>query len=124
MDIDSNKTDSLLAVIGWTHIDLNILKNKLDEANCISVASGNPTTIGWKRSGMGMFLYDIFDQNLNDSLVEEYNKGCTYIFYKDNVVLEYGGGAIGPQCFPGYVRKKTKKTPNNEHHNRPTSHNN
>ncbi|ASV30622.1 hypothetical protein [Maribacter cobaltidurans] len=106
LDIDSKKTDSLLNVIGLTKNDLITLETKLGKANCISVASGNPTRIGWQRSGMGKFFYDIFDQNLNDSLISQYNGGCTYIYYKDNVVLEYGGGAIGPQCFPGYERKK------------------
>lgn len=104
LDIYSKKTDSLLYVIGWTKNDLITLKRKLDKANCISVASGNPTRIGWQRSGMGKFFYDIFNQNLNDSLISQYNGGCIHIYYKDNIVLEYGGGAIGPQCFPGYER--------------------
>ena len=105
LDIDSKKTDSLLKIIKWTKKDLELLKNKLDKANCISVASGNPTSIGWQRSGMGKYFYDIFDQNLNDSLISDYNAGCTHIFYKENVVLEYGGGAIGPQCFQEYEPK-------------------
>lgn len=107
LDIDSKKTDSLLTVIGWTKNDLSVLEEKLNKANCISVASGNPTRIGWQRSGMGKFFYDIFNQNLTDSLINQYNGGCTYIYYKDNIVLEYGGGAIGSQCFPGYERKKS-----------------
>lgn len=106
MDIHSRKTDSLLTVIDWTKNDLKILKDKLDDANCISVSSGNPITIGWQRSGMGKFSYEIFNQNLTDSLLSQYNDGCMYIYYKDNVVLEYGGGAIGLQCFPEYQRKK------------------
>lgn len=104
LDIDAKKTDSLLSVIGWTKNDLNTLKEKLESANCISVASGNPTKIGWQRSGMGKFFYDIFNEKLTDSLIRQYNGGCTHIYYKDNIVLEYGGGAIGPQCFPGYER--------------------
>jgi hypothetical protein len=100
LDIDSKKTDSLLTVIGWTNNELEILKNKLDAANCISISNGSPTTVGWQRSGMGMYFYNIFDQNLSESLKYEYNGGCTHSFYKDNVVLEYGGGAIGSQCFP------------------------
>ncbi|MCX2741089.1 hypothetical protein [Pontibacter anaerobius] len=105
LDIDSQKADSLLNIIGWNKQDLKLLEDKLDNANCISVASGNPVRIGWQRSGMGKFFYNIFTQNLNDSLIAEYNGGCMYIFYKDNVVLEYGGGAIGPQCFPEFERK-------------------
>jgi hypothetical protein len=100
LELDSPKTDSLLTLIGWTKNDLKLLKDKLDKANCTSVASGNPITIGWQRSGMGKFSYNIFNENLTDTLISQYNGGCTHIFYKENVVLEYGGGAIGPQCFP------------------------
>jgi len=97
--INSPKTDSLLHKLGWTQETLSTLKSKLDNANCISVESGEPCTIGYQRSGMGMYHYKIFNQTLNDSLKKQYNDGCTYIYYKDNVVLEYGGGAIGRQCF-------------------------
>ncbi|WP_417888206.1 hypothetical protein [Zunongwangia sp.] len=109
LDIDSKKTDSLLTVINWTKNDLKNLKQKLDKANCISVSSGNPTTIGWQRSGMGKFSYGIFNKNTKDSLINQYNDGCTYIYYKDNVVLEYGGGAIGMQCFPEFYQNKDKE---------------
>uniref|UniRef100_UPI002631E88E hypothetical protein n=1 Tax=uncultured Tenacibaculum sp. TaxID=174713 RepID=UPI002631E88E len=84
LDIDSKKTDSLLTVINWTKNDLKNLKDKLDKANCISVSSGNPTTVGWQRSGMGKFSYGIFNQNTKDSLINQYNDGCTSIYYKDN----------------------------------------
>lgn len=57
---------------------------------------------------MGIFSYVIFDQNLSENKIEDYNDGCTYIFYKDNVVLEYSGGAIGMQCFPEFHREKDK----------------
>ncbi len=33
------------------------------------------------------------------------DNGCTYSFYKDNMVLEYGGGAIGPQCFEDFKHR-------------------
>ncbi len=100
----SSKTDSLLTELGWTQSTLDELENKLDDANCIYASSRYPTTIGWQRSGMGMFFYKIFEENLNDSLISQYNDSCMFIYYKDNIVLEYGGGAIGPQCFPGYQR--------------------
>jgi hypothetical protein len=49
---------------------------------------------------MGKYYYNIFDRPIPDSLKAEYNDSCTYILYNDKVVLEYGGGAVGPQCFP------------------------
>jgi hypothetical protein len=97
--VNSSKTDTLLRQLGWTRETLSTLKEKLDNVNCISVESGEPCTIGYQRSGMGMYLYKVFNQTLNDSLKNKYNDGCTYIYYKDNIVLEYGGGAIGSQCF-------------------------
>ncbi len=106
LDINSKKTDSLLYELNWTKAELKILKSKLDKANCVSAQSGNPVTIGWQRSGMGMFFYNLFEQNLSDSLISKHNDGCISIFYKDNVVLEYGGGAIGPQCFPSFYKNR------------------
>jgi hypothetical protein len=111
LEIESQSVDNLLSKLGWTRNELNTLKQKLDNANCISVESGectqnihlrkieSPMTIGYKRVGLGMYFYKIFSQVLSDSLKNKYNDGCTYIFYKDNIVLEYGGGLIGRQCF-------------------------
>ena len=100
LKISSKKVDTLFSKLGWTNQILLILKEKLDAANCISIKNGEPCNIGFQRSGMGKYYYNIFDQSLSDSLKSKYNDSCTYIFYKDKVVLEYGGGAIGPQCFP------------------------
>ena len=106
LKINSKKTDSILSVIGWKKNDLEILEKKLSNANCISIASGNPTTVGWQRSGMGKYYYNIYEENLSDSLINILKNNCSHIFYKENIVLEYGGGAIGSDCFPGYVREK------------------
>lgn len=107
LKIKSPKVDSLLTELKWTTKELKILKEKLDKVNCISISGANdPIVIGWQRSGMGKFSYVIFDDNLKENKIKDYNDGCTYIFYKENVVLEYGGGAIGMQCFPEFYRDK------------------
>jgi hypothetical protein len=100
LKISSKKVDTLLNKLGWTHQTLTSLKEKLDAANCISVKNGEPCNIGFQRSGMGKYYYNIFDKAIPDSLKSKYNDSCTYILFQDRVVLEYGGGAIGPQCFP------------------------
>ncbi|GAB3660062.1 hypothetical protein GCM10027594_30570 [Hymenobacter agri] len=102
---DSPKADTLLHTLGWTRQTLTTLQDRLDEAGCISITSGEPCVIGFQRSGMGKYSYDLFAHPLSDSLKAEYTDGCSYIFYRSNVVLEYGGGAIGPQCFPGEHRR-------------------
>lgn len=106
---DSPKADTLLQQLGWTRQTLTTLYDKLDGADCISITSGEPSNIGYKRSGMGKYSYDIFTRPISDSLRTQYSNSCTYIFYKPSVVLEYGGGAIGPQCFPGYQRNSAPR---------------
>lgn len=99
----SPKTKSLNLVkqkLGWSDATFQTIKSMLDKANCISVSNGDPTQIGFARSGMGKYSYQVFNKPLSDSLKKEYNDSCTYIFYSRNVVLEYGGGARGAQCFP------------------------
>lgn len=109
LKIESPKVDSILTQLNWTNKELKTLKEKLDKANCISIGSYEPVVIGWQRSGMGMFSYLVFEENLNEGKIEEYNDGCTNIFYKDNIVLEYIGGAIGQQCFSEFYEKKNIK---------------
>ncbi|QIL41164.1 hypothetical protein G7074_18960 [Pedobacter sp. HDW13] len=99
LSTNDKKTDSLLNVLGWTKQTLTTLKEKLDLANCISIETGEPFTIGYQRSGMGMYFYNLFDKPLTDSLKKVYNDGCAYILYNNKVALEFGGGAVGQQCF-------------------------
>jgi len=104
--INSLKTDTLLQRLSWSREIIATLKTKIDNAHCISIKNGEPCTIGFQRSGMGKYYYKIFNKVLNDSLINLYNDGCQYIYFKNNVVLEYGGGAIGSQCFEGYEQYK------------------
>lgn len=99
---DLNKADlnNILLKLDWTLEDFNLLKEQLSKAHCISVSNSGPIKIGWQRSGMGMYFYQFFDNNLSDSLILDYNSSCTQIFYKNNIGLLYGGGVFGPQCFP------------------------
>ena len=97
--INSGKADTLLQKLGWTVEDLKTLKDKLDKANCIGVTSGEPCKISFQRSGMGMYSFNVFDQPIPDNLIEQYNDSCTYILVNRKLALEYGGGAIGSQCF-------------------------
>jgi hypothetical protein len=80
-------------------LPLKTLKEKLDKANCIQIESGEPAKIGFQRSGMGMYSFNVFDNPIPDSLRNNYNDSCTYIMATDRLVLEYGGGAVGSQCF-------------------------
>lgn len=100
VELKSAKLDSLLRLTPLTRNHLQELKAYLDKANCISISNRDICEIGYARSGMGKYSYLVFDMPLTANEKKQYNNGCTYIFYKDNIVLEYGGGAVGTQCFP------------------------
>ncbi|MBO9675800.1 MAG: hypothetical protein J7577_20305 [Sphingobacteriaceae bacterium] len=102
--VNSKKADSLLAELRWTKQTLTQLKEKMDNANCVFVENGEPFTVGYQRSGMGMYLYNLFDKPLTDSLKNIYDDGCAHILYNEKVALEFSGGAVGQQCFDGYSK--------------------
>lgn len=99
LKVNSAKMDSLIEPMGWTRETLITLKDKLDKANCIHIESGEPTKIGFRRSGMGMYSFNVFDKPIPDDLIEIYSDSCTYVLVNKKLVLEYSGGAIGSQCF-------------------------
>jgi len=99
LETDTKRMDSIIKPLGWTKQTFHTLKSKLDAANCIGISSGEPAKIAFKRSGMGMYSFNVFDKPVNDSLKKTYNDGCAYILVNNRLALEYGGGAIGSQCF-------------------------
>jgi hypothetical protein len=97
---NSATVKSTIATIGWTQRTLETLKQKLDNANCISIESGEPCRIGFQRRYMGKYYYRIFDKPMSDSFVELYKKECAFSYYNRQVTFEWGGGAIGGNCYP------------------------
>lgn len=102
LDVNSVKANALFLKLNWTNETLRILKDKLEKANCISVSSGIPCKIGFHRSGMGMYFYNLFDKPITESLRIKYNNRCNYRIINDNVILEWAAGARGNQCFPDF----------------------
>jgi hypothetical protein len=100
LEYRSQKLAQMIKPLGWTNETLTNIKKLLSDANCVSIENGDITKIGFARSGMGKYFFNLFDNDLANEQIKKYNDGCTYIFYKKNIVLEYGGGAIGSQCFP------------------------
>lgn len=96
----SEELDSLLKIIDWDMMTFTGIKNLFQVANCISIQNGNQTEIGFSRSGLGKYSYLLFPEKLlTVPQIKEYNDGCEYIYYKENIVLKYDGGMAGPQCF-------------------------
>lgn len=95
----TERMDSLIRPLGWTRATLQQIKTHLDNAGCIKIESGEPGSIGFQRSGMGMYSFIVFDQPVPDSLKRRYNDSCACILVAERLALGYGGGAIGSQCF-------------------------
>ncbi len=101
LEYNSENLNNILKILNWDYDTLASIKGFLESANCISIENGKRiTNVGFARSGMGKYSYDIFEKKLDENIKTQYNDGCNYIYYKDHIVLEYGGGAIGSQCFP------------------------
>lgn len=98
--VPSQPLDELLEQTGWNFTVLDSLQAALQRANCMSVRSGKVTQIGFKFSGLGRYSYALLDSAPAANDIEQYNDKCTYIYYQDDVVLMYEGGAAGAQCFP------------------------
>ncbi|MEC5395302.1 hypothetical protein [Bergeyella sp. RCAD1439] len=100
LKIESNRTDSIIKTINWDNEILKTLKSKLDDANCIQIKNGEPTQVGFARSGMGMYFFNVYKNPINQIEFDGRNFDCQYRYVDRHLVLEYVGGAIGPQCFP------------------------
>lgn len=96
---DSKILIEQIKAIGWNENTLIEIKDLLDIANCTSIENGEIINVGFARSGMGKYSYKFFKQNLTKAEKLKYNDGCYNIFYDRNIVLEYGSGAFGQECF-------------------------
>ena len=100
LSYSSDTLKKMLSILHWTIGTITSIKKWASDAHCISIENGAFTEIGFARSGMGKYSCLLFNNRLTPKQAKEYNDACTYIYYKDNIVLEYEGGAIGAQCFP------------------------
>lgn len=101
----TNSLDLVMKKLKWNEEVFLELKKYLDKANCISITANRHLghcTIGFQRSLMGLYSYVFFDNLSPLEIKKNYNDGCIYSYYRENIVLQYGGGAIGPQCFEDY----------------------
>ncbi len=80
--------------------------NKIDSISIASY-SHNRTTFGYKRDGLGKYSYVVYDTIPVENQNADYWM-CSSIFFRDNVVFEYGSGAIGSLCFPDKFMNKSE----------------
>lgn len=80
---------------------------------CISIEINNRHSdyvdIGFRRVDLGLYSYRIYNRPLKAEEKKEYIEDPMFIPYTDNVLLMYGGGAIGPQTFGEEIKKEFMK---------------
>lgn len=99
VNINGSSVDSVIKRLGWTTDTLYELKKRLKQANCIGIAGREPVNISFKRFGMGLYSFIVFDTPIPNSSKDRYNDSCMNIYINEKLVLQFGGGAIGKQCF-------------------------
>ncbi len=97
----SKKLSQILNYLNWTDDTLQEIEELLKDARCVGISNrlSDCITVDFSQSGLGMYSYLIFPEELSMSEIDQYNDGCTHIFYKDNIVLEFSSGATGQSCF-------------------------
>jgi len=91
--------DSLLNELNWSEIQIKELRNKLKDANTISIRGNDNIHLGWFRTGGAMYGIRVHPNKLNESEIGMNNDSCRALFYKDNISFTFGSGAFGPECF-------------------------
>jgi hypothetical protein len=88
------------ARLHWTDNTFRELAAHLVKAGCIGISNGEPATIAFHRSDFGLYSYQLFSRPIPGYWRRRYARACTFRPYLPLVVLGYGGGAIGGDCFP------------------------
>lgn len=101
----TNSLDKVKEELNWTNETFEMLYKKLKAVSCIGISNRSPIEIEYGFSGMGVYSYLVFDEDLTNKKQAEYSDGCTMKFYKDNIVLVYGSGAVGSLCTPEFENK-------------------
>lgn len=88
LKLNSDKSDSILSLIGWTNETAETLKSKLKKVNCLNIMSGEPIRIEYQYSGLGLHSYLIFNKPIADSMLKTYRElGDTVL--RKNIVAIY-----------------------------------
>ena len=107
---DSLKT-VLMSEVGLDEEELQSIKKKLKDIGCIRIETHFPEycNIGYKRVGMGMYLYRVYLSPMNDEQRQEALSDYHLIPYNDHVAFMFRGGAAGPDTFSKDVKEEFLK---------------
>jgi hypothetical protein len=102
---DDKEIMEVLNLLEWSTADLDLLSLKLKEANCISIETNKGyDRVGFERLNFGKYYYRIYGSPIDEKTKEFVEKECQLKYYTDLIIFEWGSGALGGQCFPGFVK--------------------
>ena len=86
----SEKLKKMLKMINWNTKTLNIIKQLLADAHCVSIENGEIVTIGFARSGIGKYYYKLFEKDLSSDQIKRSSTSASsvrLIFSKSQIFL-------------------------------------
>ena len=91
----ANIPDSIFTKINWNYQTFEELKEKLDNADCISINNENPIEIGFKRDFfVGLTTYFIFTNYDSIKLKDIRSFRTDLHFINDSIAWNYDTGAL------------------------------
>lgn len=94
--------DSLLNLACITKQEIDTIKQKLEEIECIGVQTGfNDTRIWFRRVGWALYGYCLSDYVWTEEQQERIKMNPISVGFNDSVYFWYAGGAVGSDNFPG-----------------------
>ena len=89
-----------------SEFEMKQLKERLDYLSCIGIDVNNYpnseySTIRFRRMGMGMYSYRLYNHPLSHELQDSINADPCLIVYNDSTVFEFSAGVLGAQTFSG-----------------------
>ncbi len=92
------------------------LKKRLSDIGCIGISINNIynrpyTSIRFRREGMDMYSFRIYDTPLSQNEIDSLNDKCELIVHDSRTVFEYGSGAFGSMGFPGKEKYENSRRP-------------
>ena len=106
---ENRDLNQVIDFINWDMGKIDELRDKLKNANCISVGTRFETiskervlaiSIEYPTYELYSLSYKIFDKQLNEISFNQLQERCNLKSINKEVFLEYGGYARGSNCFP------------------------
>lgn len=105
--VSSAQKRKLMASVGLDEREFKHIKKQLKRCKCISIDTNFPDycNIGYKRVAFGQYSFRLYLNQMTEEQKQEALSDGHFIPYDDTMLLEFAGGAAGPDEFSSDVKK-------------------